>query len=399
MRILVLCDRYPFPLYNGQNLRIFHLARALREHHELDLVCYGEEEVPGPLSELFNDIRSWPAPATGPENVPQRLAGLVSPERMIPSNLAAQEYLGNADNLNGYDVIWMVGWEMVVNLPDRPGPPLVADIVDDGVLEHWRALRAARGIWARLRGVRRVLLNYLFERRFFCGADACVVVSERDGAVLSRVCPRTPVHVVHNGVDADWFAPGGADPRPATLVFEGAMGFPPNVAAARYLAREILPRIREQVPEAELWLVGRDPAPEVRELADEGVWVSGFVEDVRPYLDAATVFVCPMQTGAGIKNKVLQAWAMEKPVVGTAEAMGGLAAEEGTNVLLGRSPEELAEAVVGLLKDPGYRERLGREGRKTVLKRYTWECKSDDLDRILLAASAQGQGAVSHANT
>jgi glycosyltransferase involved in cell wall biosynthesis len=106
------------------------------------------------------------------------------------------------------------------------------------------------------------------------------------------------------------------------------------------------------------------------------------VDDVRPYLGRSAVFVCPMRLGAGIKNKILQAWAMARAVVATPVACGGLRAVDGENLLVAASDEQFAASVVQLLNDPAKRESLGSKGRDTVLGYYTWERQSDEFDRV-----------------
>ena len=151
-------------------------------------------------------------------------------------------------------------------------------------------------------------------------------------------------------------------PEPATLVFEGNMMFGPNVDAARRLALEILPIVRAAIPAARLVLVGRDPAPEVRALAGESVEVTGTVDDVRPFLARGTVFACPMRLGSGIKNKILQAWAMARPVVATPASLGGLAAHDEDNLLVREDNLGFSEAVIELIRDPA-RVRTTRGAR------------------------------------
>jgi glycosyltransferase involved in cell wall biosynthesis len=110
------------------------------------------------------------------------------------------------------------------------------------------------------------------------------------------------------------------------------------------------------------------------------------VEDIRPFLDRATVFVCPMRMGAGIKNKILQAWAMEKPVVATSTAIGGLRASPGENIVVATGPKAFAGAVVALLRDPSARQHLGKHGRDTVLTFYSWEQQARTFEHVLGSA-------------
>jgi glycosyltransferase involved in cell wall biosynthesis len=390
MRILVICDRYPYPLANGQNLRIYNYVRLLRTRHEFDLICYGEQSTPAEIESLFHHVEACPAPSKHAALRPSSVRQALSPDSMVPRSETVRRAIGRRLRKAEYDLVWLSGWDMVVNLPEPLGVPLLADIVDDGVLERWRVFKARPDLRSKAVQAKRVLVNYLFERRYFCGAAACIVVSERDAKVLRWVCPRTDVRVVQNGVDVDYYQPVDAREEPATLVFEGAMDFGPNRDAARVLTTEILPQVRRKVPGAKAIIVGRNPSPAIRSLASDHVTVTGTVPDIRPYVRRGTVFVCPMRMGAGIKNKLLQAWAMRKAVVATPMAAGGLNAREGENILLGVDVTSLSAAIIDLLGNPERRRALAMGGYKTVHAEYTWEKKSAALEAVMRKVAGVG---------
>ena len=168
----------------------------------------------------------------------------------------------------------------------------------------------------------------------------------------------------------------------AYVVFVGAMAYAPNVAAMRYFTDEVLPIVRRTRPGARLTIVGRDPAPVVRAMASEGVDVTGEVDDVRPYLARAAVFVAPMVSGSGIKNKVLEAMAMGRPVVATPLAIEGLPLRHGENVLVADGAAGLADAIHRLLADPGEAARIGGGGRALVERIYTWDACATRYERL-----------------
>jgi glycosyltransferase involved in cell wall biosynthesis len=226
-----------------------------------------------------------------------------------------------------------------------------------------------------------------YERHAFRHARICNVVSEADRDAVLQVLPRLEVSVVHNGVDSEYFAPMPGLEEPATLVFEGAMSFGPNRAAAVWFCSHVLPLVLAAEPRARLLIVGRDPAPDVQALAGPAVEVTGFVDDVRPYLARGAVFVAPLVSGAGIKNKILQAWAMARAVVGTTLATGGLRVEPGVNALVADRPEDFCAACVRLFADPRERAALGAAGRATVVEHYSWEAKSRELEAALERAA------------
>src|SRR5688572_17250131 len=169
---------------------------------------------------------------------------------------------------------------------------------------------ASRAVWRC-----EAALMKRFAARVYPDFDRVVTVSAADARALEALNPRLVTSVIPNGVDSSRFSHDGRTPRqPGRLLFTGVMNVAPNIAAALYLAREILPAVRSRLPEASLAIVGRRPSPWVRELGEaEGVEVPGEVPDLRPWLSGASVFVCPMVSGTGIKNKLLEALANGLP--------------------------------------------------------------------------------------
>ena len=371
----------------GQNLRLYHLARHLAPRHELTLIAFGESVYPAPLKELFRDIHTLPVePAPRPRRGLGRIVDAFDPGQLVHRSVAMARLIRDVSRQLRPDAVWIGGWDMLVYADELEATRVVADPMDEGCLEQCRNLAHARGPATAFRAVKDLLVNIRWERRYFRRADHCLFVSAVDARWARGVVPGLGVSVVENGVDADFFRPQGAPEDPATLVFEGNQGFPPNVDAARYFAREIFPLVRQSVPECRFLVVGRDPSASTRALVGDHVDVTGRVEDIRPFLDRATVFVCPMRMGAGIKNKILQAWAMEKPVVATSTAIGGLRATPGENIVVATGAKAFAEAVVALLRNSSARQHLGKHGRDTVLTFYSWEQQARTFENVLGSA-------------
>lgn len=210
--------------------------------------------------------------------------------------------------------------------------------------------------------------------------DRSVVVSEVDRVVLQRLIPGVSVSVVPNGVEVDDSVQTASAPAPNAMVFVGSMDWLPNVDAVTFFVRDVFRRIKQHLPSAEFWIVGRNPSASVIRLqAEAGVRVIGTVDDVRPFIAGARLVVVPLRIGGGTRLKILEAWAMSKPVLSTTIGAEGLAAIDGTNIALADTPEELAARAVRLMTHPGEAARLGEAGRQVVEQHFTWTHVADRL--------------------
>jgi glycosyltransferase involved in cell wall biosynthesis len=173
------------------------------------------------------------------------------------------------------------------------------------------------------------------------------------------------------------------------LLFSGNMGYHPNVDAVLYFGEQILPHIWRAVPNAQFTVVGTNPPPAVRRLArDPRITITGYVSDIRPFFNGASVAVCPLRIGAGIQNKLLEALSMGIPVVATPLAAGGTAVEPETHVLLAENPQAFAQQTIRLLADPRLGSVLSKSGRKFVEERYDWKTNLRDLEPIFFPSRA-----------
>ncbi|MGH9125515.1 MAG: glycosyltransferase [Acidimicrobiales bacterium] len=214
-----------------------------------------------------------------------------------------------------------------------------------------------------------------FERGAAAAFDAVIVCTDEDAAFVTGRAPHdpsTPVIVVPNGTDVDRYHPTPL-PAEARLVFTGALYTVPNVDALRWFCREVLPRVRSEVPSACLDIVGQRPAPEVRTLAEPAVVaIHADVASVEPYFEAARVAVVPVRVGSGSRLKALDALAAGRPVVGTTIGLEGLGLRPGEHALVADDAPAFAAAVVRLLRDDEAASNLAAAGRRAVEQRFGW---------------------------
>jgi glycosyltransferase involved in cell wall biosynthesis len=219
-------------------------------------------------------------------------------------------------------------------------------------------------------------------------SDATVVVGETDAWVLQRIFGVANVHVIPNGVDVPETIEDKRSLRP-TVMFTGVMSFHPNIVAVMHFADEIWPAVRERIPEAVFQIVGRNPVPEILALASRpGIEVHADVESVHSYLARAWLAVAPMRTGAGIKNKILEAWSVGTPAVMTPIATNGLT-QSPPELLLTGEGAELSALVVDLLGNPERRAELGALARSTALRTFSWKGQAAAVHALLQSAAAR----------
>jgi glycosyltransferase involved in cell wall biosynthesis len=261
-------------------------------------------------------------------------------------------------------------------------PPGTVRILDEHNVEH----RLLERIWRHERDPLRRIYAYVQARKFrrdelaACRhVDAVLTTSLDDRDLLTPDVDGTPVRVVPNGVDTDFFRPGGGQEDPVGLLFTGAMNYAPNADAVLHFCTEILPTIHASIPETSLAVVGRNPPDRIQSLGTDRIAITGTVRDVRPWMARAAVFVVPLRVGGGTRLKILEALACGRAVVSTSLGCEGLDVTNGDDILVADTPTAFADAVVRCLRDPELRRRLGGRGRALVERRYRWDAIGHDL--------------------
>ena len=219
----------------------------------------------------------------------------------------------------------------------------------------------------------RLLLDY--ERRMAARSTRSFFVTENEAALFCQQAPecRVRVEAMCNGVDADYFSPDPSRPSPykadeLPVVFTGAMDYLPNVDAVAWFKQEVLPDVLKRWPKARFYIVGRSPTAAVLALAGDQVVVTGTVPDVRPYLQHAAVVVAPLRIARGIQNKILEAMAMARPVIASAECAAAVDAEKGTELLTAGSPAEYIAELARVLDAPEAAVSIGQAARRRVVE-------------------------------
>jgi sugar transferase (PEP-CTERM/EpsH1 system associated) len=271
------------------------------------------------------------------------------------------------------------------------GLPVVFDSVDSIALLFEKVLKDAPTPKSRLLAALDLGRTRRFEGRLTARFAQVAVTSAADRAALVALgCDPARVTVIPNGVDLDYFQPQDVERDPLRLVFTGKMSYHANVAAVEDLANTIMPLVWKHQPDANLQIVGKDPAPVIQALGQHpNIHVTGYVPDMRPYLAQAAVAVSTVRYGVGIQNKVLEAMAMATPVVCSPQASSALTAQPGRDLLVGETPEAVAEHIVALLNAPAQRAALGAAGRRYVETEHTWDSAAARFEGLYEQAVGQ----------
>ncbi|HET7314045.1 TIGR03087 family PEP-CTERM/XrtA system glycosyltransferase [Salinisphaera sp.] len=390
--LLYLCHRIPYPPNKGDKIRAFNWLRALAERHTVH------------LGSFVDDSADWAHRAVLDRWCDQVCLRPLAPRRAKLRSLSALAR-GEALSFAYYRDRALQDWVDRLMAERR----IDAVLVFSSTMAPYVAGHAVRRVldfvdvdsdkWAQYAAHTRGPMRRIYareantlaagERRLARSFDASIFVSAAEADFFRRMAPdcAARVHAIANGVYAEYFDPDGdyapAAPGATDIVFTGAMDYGANVDAVCWFVEQVWPRVRQAVPEARFTIVGTRPTRRVQALAEHaGVVVTGAVPDVRPYLARARVAVAPMRIARGLQNKVLEAFAMARPVVMTPQAEAGLepGAEAAGDVVA--APEAFAAAVIARLAGVPD-EATRRAARGYVLTHYAWAARFAELDRLI----------------
>ncbi|MBV9486139.1 MAG: glycosyltransferase [Frankiaceae bacterium] len=383
MRVVVVSAWEPWRRDDGAAFVLDHQLRRLSRRHEITLLSAGAPSVTSAtnltsMADLPGVSIEWFGSGTTPmlDYVSRRVWSVRHRE---PAHVGYVERPGLVAALRtaaaDADVVALHGWGTAGLWRAVGEVPTVHVAIDPWTVN---ADNRRLGLGRQLLELEQRGLIASHERRHYPKLGAVVVVTDPDARSVRALAPRARVEVVPNGVDA------GADPAnyptAPVLGFHGVYDSRANVDAARHLVRDLLPRVRRKVPRAEVVLVGRRPPEAVRALVGEGVSLRADVADVRAELFRMAVHVDWMTSGAGIKNKVLEAMAAARPVVATSLAAAGIG--DGPGLIVVDDVEQATEAIVGLLSNPTAAAETGRAGRARVIEDFSWEANADRIEAL-----------------
>ncbi|MGB3294999.1 MAG: glycosyltransferase [Phormidesmis sp.] len=407
MNILMLSATFPYPpTRGGTSVRTFNLLKYLKQqNHQVSLATLRTGDVTdseiSALKDWVDDLAVFPRPTDG-----DRTSGFAGKAARwvnfvtsgVPSSVMASRSPGMQAWVTGqitsgqFDAITCEHSVNEVYVPadiERYIPKSVVNIHSSvyGTCLHQLAGGMAEKPW-RDRLTLPLLKRY--EQRYCQKFSHLVVTTAEDKKQMAALSGKSEISVVSNGVDLEMFPPRPQDPGGHSLVFIGAMDNLPNIDSVTFLAKEILPLVRQRYSQVTLSLVGARPTPAVKALGElPNVTVTGKVPAMMPYLHSSTVCVVPMRAGYGIKNKTLEAMAAGIPVVASDRGLEGLTVEgDGIplRALRANTADEYGVAIMRLFESADLRQTLSRNGRALIEEEYTWAIAGSRYEQVLLNA-------------
>ncbi len=388
MKILHIMPYSPVPPVFGGALRMYHLLNMMSRNHNVTVIVFGMEDGLAEFKKEFGDR------LTGMHFVPFRwtrtyrryaqLLSFASSKSFMHSIVYSkqmQETISRVLNTGSFDLIQTEFATMgCYSLPD--GIPKILD-------SHNVEYDNFRRIWLKSRSPLRRLHYYDEYKKYYHEElanyrkqDVLFVTSERDKQILDEELPLLPKYVIPNGVDAKYFAPSEQTPEPYSLVFTGAMSYVPNYDGMLYFLDNIFPLIQKEIPQIKVYIVGGGPPKELVQRANEHIVVTGYVDDVRPYVYRSSAFIVPLRMGGGTRLKVLEAMAMKKPIVSTSIGCEGIEVTHNESILIADEPVAFAQQTIQLLRNANVRNTLISNAYVLMQSRYEWNVIGKQVEEL-----------------
>ena len=382
------------PPDTGGKIRSYNILRQLAKHHEVTLFSFyaaHDNDVHAELSQIFQRVILSPLNLPPTKSAGELLDYAVHLFSREPYNLTKycrpmiRKKLRALLQEETFDVILCDFLVAAGIIPwDWPCPKVLFTHNVEAVIWRRHYEVARNPLWKAL-SWREWKRMEAAERRYLQKADHVLAVSENDREAFARFLDPQKLTVTPTGADTEFFQPSREKEMPNSLVFTGSMDWLPNEDGILYFANDIFPLIRRQVPDATLCIVGRKPSRRLQDLAARvrNIQLTGWVEDVRPYLAQCAVYIVPLRIGGGTRLKIFEAMSMAKAVVSTSIGAEGLPVKNGEHLLMADDPASFAESTLRLLRNASQRAQFGQAARHLVEEHYSWATVSKDFAQAL----------------
>lgn len=394
--LLFLCHRIPFPPDKGDKIRSFQFLKHLSRSYRVHLGCQVDDNedlqhLPA-LSEFCSDVKA--VRNGGLRRQMKALPALLNGKPLSVGMFASAELqrwvndkISEVKPVGAF--IYSSAMAQFVDGLTLDNFPVVMDFVDVDS-EKWLQYATKKSGLARWLYNREARTLLAYDRKAAQNASRSLLVSEPEADLFRSLAPESAqsIFAVKNGIDLESFNPETQWQSPYTgdgphFVFTGSMDYWPNIDAVTWFANDIFPLILEKHTDATFVIVGARPSAVVRGLAtNPQITVTGRVDKVQPYLKFATAAVAPLRIARGIQNKVLEAMAMGKATIVTPDALEGIEATSGTEVLIAREPHDFVLAA-DVIASADQADMIGTNARLRAERDYGWAAQLEELDKII----------------
>jgi len=396
----VIDEEIPFPPNSGKRIRTFNLFKYLAKKHEIVWISRQLEGVQSSRTDfealgIRTQVLGEPVRRkSGLQFYISLLANLLSPNPYVVSSHFSKEMSRAIRDIclrEPFDLVHCEWTPYAANMQGLGPLPTVCSAHNVESMVWYRNQCIEKNPIKKLYIGLQARKMERFERQTLPAFTRVISVSDRDRHIISTWVASDHIAVIPNGVDIDYFRRDCNPEVPKSLVFVGSLDWRPNIDCVLYFLDEIWPLVKSAVPESSFSIVGRNPHHSLRIRAERepSVNIYASVQDVRPFVNSATVCVVPLRIGSGSRLKILEAFAMEKAVVSTSIGAEGLEVEHGRHLLIADSPADFAGAVAKLLSDAERRRQLSVEGRELVERQYAWPALAAQLESEWEKASCQ----------
>ena len=403
MKILFVANRVPYPPFRGDKLKIFNLASELCKQHELHLITIAEnkedlqsietlnhpiENSNGEPVKLFQSITVEYQPKW--KSAIKAVLGLFSHRPLQVAFFRSSQFQTSLDRLlseEKFDVIHVQHIRMAQYFEGHSCENVILDLPDAFSLYWKRRVEKSRSILSKLFTNLEFKRLFKYELQMVPKFRKVLVCSKEDQSYLIQNTG-FPVELLQNGVNTEVFKPRENQFVPLRVLFTGNMDYAPNIDAVSYFVEEIWPVIIQKVPNAKFVIAGQRPVAKVLSLKSNNIEVTGFIPNLADEYAKAHVVVSPLRIGAGTQNKVLEALAMDIPVVSTNVGYAGLELEKGEGIALSHNSDEFAQNVIDILTNIDIRNDLGSKGGQKIRSRFSWHGIAQQLQAYFQAITA-----------
>jgi len=391
MKILMLTPYLPYPPSSGGQVRSYNLIKNLASKHKITLFSLikdeGERKYAQELEKYCQKIRIFKRPAKPwtLKNILRTVLGFYP--FLVVRNLSSGEKKAVKKELarEKYDLIHAENFYVMPHIPKTPIPILLTEqTILYRVYQHLVESLSWYLFWLKPILMIDVLKLRYWESFYWKTADFLSAVSKEDRLHIESLISRKQISIIPNGVDFKYFNQKKYKKYKRPTVLFGAADFHwmQNKEGVNILLSHIWPRIKQKIPKAKLWIVGKI-APEVLSdyLGQKDVLIEEIDDNRRAY-QQAWALVAPMRSGGGSRTKFFEAMASGLPIVTTPEGIEGISAKNGQGVLIENNLAHLAETAIKLLLDPKKARKIGLKGKKLVKEKYDWSKSADTLNKL-----------------